>query len=76
MSPVCFVTWRDDWDTVIVIEHDNDIVANADHLIEIGPGAGSEGGEIIFSGNPTMLRSVSTPWARILKGSGAQVKGP
>ncbi|RLD82350.1 MAG: excinuclease ABC subunit A [Bacteroidetes bacterium] len=41
---------RDLGNTVIVVEHDQDIIRAADHVIDIGPMAGSKGGEVIFSG--------------------------
>ena len=37
--------------SVIVVEHDEDIIRSADHVIDLGPGAGSEGGEVVASGN-------------------------
>ena len=43
---------RDLGNTVIVVEHDNDTMLAADHIIDIGPGAGVHGGEVIFSGTP------------------------
>ena len=42
---------RDLGNTVIVVEHDQDIIRAADHIIDIGPYAGSQGGEVVFSGN-------------------------
>ena len=42
---------RDLGNTVIVVEHDDEIIRAADHLIDIGPGAGSLGGEVVFSGD-------------------------
>ncbi|MGB0428952.1 MAG: excinuclease ABC subunit UvrA [Bacteroidia bacterium] len=39
--------------TVIVVEHDLDTIANADHIIDIGPGAGENGGKLIFNGSLT-----------------------
>lgn len=46
-----FVSLRDRGNTVLVVEHDRDIITHADWLVDIGPGAGKEGGEILFSGN-------------------------
>ena len=39
--------------TVIVVEHDEDIIKSADHLIDLGPYAGKDGGKIVFQGIPT-----------------------
>jgi len=44
------VNLRDLGNTVIVVEHDSDTIANADHVLDIGPGAGVHGGEILYSG--------------------------
>ncbi|MBB6032660.1 hypothetical protein [Phytomonospora endophytica] len=41
--------------TVVVIEHDLDLIANADHVVDMGPGGGSEGGTIVASGTPEEL---------------------
>ena len=41
--------------TVIVVEHDLDVVAASDYVIDMGPGAGEEGGEIVVSGTPTEI---------------------
>ena len=43
---------RDRGNSVLVVEHDSDTMRAADHLIELGPGAGVEGGELIFAGTP------------------------
>jgi excinuclease ABC subunit A len=43
---------RDRGNTVLVVEHDEDTIRLADELIELGPGAGTEGGEILFQGTP------------------------
>ena len=43
--------------TVIVIEHDRDVIRNADYLIDMGPGGGEEGGEIVFCGTPQEIRA-------------------
>jgi excinuclease ABC subunit A len=44
------VNLRDLGNTVIVVEHDSDTIAHADHVLDIGPGAGVHGGEILYSG--------------------------
>lgn len=43
---------RDQGNAVIVVEHDEATIMKADHLIELGPGAGAQGGEVIFEGTP------------------------
>ncbi len=43
---------RDQGNTVIVVEHDEDTMRAADHIVDIGPGAGVHGGEVIFNGSP------------------------
>jgi len=44
--------------TVLVIEHDLDVIERADHLIEIGPKGGEEGGQLLFTGNPKKVSKV------------------
>lgn len=46
---------RDSGATVVLVEHDLDLVRRADHLIEIGPAAGDRGGAVIYDGNPSGL---------------------
>ncbi len=48
---------RGNGNTVVVVEHDPDIIAEADHLIDMGPGAGEHGGEIVFQGTPEELKT-------------------
>jgi excinuclease ABC subunit A len=45
--------------TVIVVEHDMRVVAASDHVIDIGPGAGEEGGRIVASGIPAVIARAS-----------------
>src|SRR5207249_8255288 len=49
------VRLRDLGNTVMVVEHDEDTIRVADHVVDIGPGAGEHGGEIIHSGSVTGL---------------------
>ena len=42
--------------TVIVIEHDLDVILNADYIIDMGPGGGDEGGRIVAAGTPDQIR--------------------
>lgn len=51
-------TLRNLGNTVIVVEHDEEIIRTADHLIDIGPDAGSYGGEVVFSGTISQLEGV------------------
>ena len=43
---------RDLGNTIVVVEHDEDIISAADHIIEIGPAAGRNGGEVVYEGKP------------------------
>ncbi len=46
---------RDEGNTVVVVEHDRETILGADHVVDLGPGAGLLGGEILFSGPPQDL---------------------
>ncbi len=48
---------RDLGNTVIVVEHDEDAILQADHVVDIGPGAGVHGGEIVASGPPEVIKA-------------------
>jgi excinuclease ABC subunit A len=50
---------RDQGNTVVLVEHDPDVMLAADHVVDMGPGGGDEGGRIIFEGPPADLRKVS-----------------
>lgn len=53
---VVFQTLIDNGATVIVIEHDLDVIKNADYIIDMGPDGGENGGEIVFAGAPEELK--------------------
>ncbi len=57
---------RDKGNTIIVVEHDKDIMNHADLIIDIGPGAGKLGGEVIAKGNPKKLDSKHSLTAKYL----------
>ena len=48
----------DEGQTVVVIEHNLDIIAEADHVIELGPEAGAEGGRVIAKGTPEEIAKI------------------
>ena len=64
---------RDLGNTVVLVEHDRDTLEKADHIVDLGPGAGSEGGHLVASGSPRQLarrrRSGNSPTADFLRGS-------
>ncbi len=51
---------RDAGNTVVVVEHDADVIRAADHLLDLGPGAGEEGGRLVASGSPAEVASSQT----------------
>ena len=59
---------RDIGNTVIVVEHDRDIMLAADYVIDLGPKAGRKGGEVVFAGTPEQMLKGDTMTARFLNG--------
>ncbi len=57
---------RDKSNTVLVVEHEPDTIAIADHVVDLGPGAGSAGGEVVFDGTVDELRASGTLTGRHL----------
>ncbi|HEY2378077.1 MAG TPA: excinuclease ABC subunit UvrA [Gemmatimonadaceae bacterium] len=57
---------RDKGNSVLVVEHKPEVIAIADHVIDLGPGAGSAGGEVVFEGNVDKLRASGTLTGRHL----------
>lgn len=60
---------RDNGNSIIVVEHDKDIMKEADYIIDIGPGAGRKGGEVMFQGTPQKMLSTHTLTADYLNGT-------
>ena len=59
---------RDLGNTVIVVEHDQDMMLNADYIVDIGPRAGRKGGEVVFQGTPEEMLKTNTITAQYLNG--------
>jgi excinuclease ABC subunit A len=57
---------RDQGNTLVVVEHDPDVIGRADHLVDMGPGAGTEGGRVLAAGTPAAVcadpASVTGAW--------------
>ena len=49
---------KDLGNTVIVVEHDEDTIMSSDHIIDVGPGAGESGGQVIYSGDPKGIKNI------------------
>ena len=59
---------RDASNSIIVVEHDKDMMLDADYIIDIGPRAGRKGGEVVFQGTPSEMLKQSTLTAQFLTG--------
>ncbi len=57
---------RDKGNTVLVVEHEPEVIAVADHVVDLGPGAGTAGGEVVFAGTVDGLRTSGTLTGRHL----------
>ncbi|WHM29494.1 excinuclease ABC subunit UvrA [Streptomyces sp. BPPL-273] len=57
---------RDKGNTVLVVEHDPDVIALADHVVDMGPRAGADGGRVVFEGTPAQLAASDTLTGRCL----------
>ncbi len=60
---------RDAGNSVIVVEHDKEMILSSDHIIDMGPGAGRHGGEVVASGTPGEIRAFDTLTAGYLNNS-------
>ncbi|MEK7209363.1 MAG: excinuclease ABC subunit UvrA, partial [Patescibacteria group bacterium] len=59
---------RDIGNTVVVVEHDEQTIANADWVVDVGPGAGKHGGKITFEGTPGQLKKSDTITGQYISG--------
>jgi excinuclease ABC subunit A len=60
---------RDLGNTVLVVEHDSETILSSDHVIDMGPGAGAQGGHLVFTGSPeALLRHEASITAQYLSG--------
>lgn len=60
---------RDIGNTIIVVEHDRDMMLNSDYLVDIGPGAGRKGGNVVFQGTPEAMLKEHTMTSDYLNGA-------
>ncbi|WP_417629450.1 ATP-binding cassette domain-containing protein [Nonomuraea guangzhouensis] len=58
---------RDKGNTVVVVEHDPEVIRIADHVVDIGPGAGVHGGQVVYQGTPAELPEAGTLTGRHMK---------
>jgi excinuclease ABC subunit A len=70
---------RDKGNTIVVVEHDPELILGADHLLDLGPRAGSAGGEVVFAGTPDELfgdgaSSLTAQYMRASRGKGGVAK--
>ncbi|MCT6919358.1 MAG: excinuclease ABC subunit UvrA, partial [Bifidobacteriales bacterium] len=61
---------RDKGNTVVIVDHDPELIAIADHIVDMGPGAGREGGRIVFEGSYRSLLESGTATGRALSDPG------
>src|SRR4029453_9314349 len=67
---------RDQGNTVVVVEHDKGILKVADHIIDLGPGAGEQGGRVVFQGSyPELLKDGRSLTGKFLRGD-LQIASP
>lgn len=59
---------RDGENTIVVVEHDRDMMLSSDYIIDLGPAGGRLGGQVVFAGSPTQLSSAHTFTADYLNG--------
>ena len=60
---------KDNGNSLVVVEHDSAVMAASDWIVDMGPGAGREGGEVIFSGTPEKLWKSKSLTGKYLSGT-------
>lgn len=63
---------KESGNTVVVVEHDLDVIQTADHVVELGPDAGKDGGDLVFEGTPEEMSQADTHTGRVLQASVAE----
>ena len=56
----------EDGHTVIAVEHQLDVIRNADYVVDLGPGSGPDGGNVVAAGTPDQVRASATTTARFM----------
>ncbi len=59
---------RDRGNSVIVVEHDKDMIEKSDFVVDIGPGAGRKGGKLVFSGTPSQMKNSNSITSQYISG--------
>lgn len=62
--------------TVVVVEHDSQAIRQADHIVELGPGSGEHGGQVVFEGTPGQLAEQDTVTGRYMSGRSPNAPSP
>ena len=70
------ITLRDKGNTVLVVEHDPDLIAVADHVVDLGPEAGEHGGTVVFQGTLAGLKRAPTATGSYLRSKKHLVQNP
>jgi len=60
--------------SLLVVEHDSEVISSADHVVELGPGSGEQGGRVLFSGQVRKFLATGSATARYLKNPGIEKK--
>ena len=72
----CLLRLRDHGNTVLLVEHHREMIACADHVIDLGPGAGAEGGQVLFQGSYPALLQSGTLTGQMLKSAPVLKENP